>query len=84
MTVKPRLGVTQGQWSCCCATYTYETVTLLSPLLAQEFVTICQSHYDKLFPLLLSNDSRRLICTVVRLIANFRLLVVLFSYILLL
>jgi len=46
-------------------------MTVPSPLLAQEFGTICQPLYDKLFPLLLSKDSWRFICIVVRLIAMF-------------
>ena len=42
------------------------------------------SLYDKLFPLLLPKDSWRLLCIFVCLIANFRLLLVLFSCIILL
>jgi len=54
-------------------------MTVPSPSLTQEFGTIYQPHYVKLFLLLLSKDSRRLIC--MRLITNFRLLLVLFFFV---
>ena len=57
-----------------CNVHVRDWVTVPCPSLAQEFGTICHPHYDKLFPLLLSKDSWRLICMFVRLIANFRLL----------
>jgi len=40
-----------------CNVHVRDWVTVPSPLLAQEFGTICQPHYDKLFPLLLLKDS---------------------------
>jgi len=48
-------------------------VTVPSPLLAQEFETICHPHYDKLFPLLLPKNSWSLICIVLRLTANLKI-----------
>jgi len=37
-----------------CNVHVRDRVIVPSPSLAQEFGTICQPHYDKLFPLLLS------------------------------
>jgi len=40
-----------------CNVHVRDWVTVPSPSLAQEFGTIYQPHYDKLFPLLLSKGS---------------------------
>jgi len=86
------LRSTYYEWSCCCATYTYETAWVTSAFWVSLHRSPKSLEKSASLSLITTNCFRRcfqktvedLLCIAVRLIANFRLHSVLISYILLL